>query len=309
MPERRSDLGLVDDWTASAGFAFVARVTRRSLWFTHGRRVGGCLWWRFGRDQRGHQTEPMDPTALLIQLQTEVEELDRLVATGLPDFADKPVPACEAMALAELVRHVSSVHHLVTDWVRAGRRPNTWAQSPQAGQDLAVWARAGSATLLETLASLSPARPCATWSATDRTVGFWIRRMAHETAVHRVDAAQALGERWRVDPELAVDGVAEALELWLGTRLGTRVAGSGRVVRLVTGARPGAAGVDWTIRPLRTIVEFGRGPAGVDVTVTGTPAALWAWTWGRSDQDHHVDTVGDQGAADEVRGLLGRAQQ
>lgn len=47
-------------------------------------------------------------------------------------------------------------------------------------------------------------------------LAFWIRRMAHETAVHRVDAAQAVGERWRVDPELAADGVAEALELWLG---------------------------------------------------------------------------------------------
>jgi len=67
--------------------------------------------------------------------------------------------------------------------------------------------------------------------------------------------------------------------------------------------------VDWTIRPLKTIVEFGRDPANVDVTVTGTPAALWARTWGRSDADHPVDTVGDQEAADEVRGLLGRAQQ
>ena len=60
---------------------------------------------------------------------------------------------------------------------------------------------------------------------------------------------------------------------------------------------------------LKTIVEFGAGPANVDVTVTGTPAALWAWTWGRSDAEHPIDTVGDQEAADEVRGLLGRAQQ
>ena len=58
-----------------------------------------------------------------------------------------------------------------------------------------------------------------------------------------------------------------------------------------------------------TLVEFGNDPAGADVTVTGTPAALWAWTWGRSDTDHCVDVVGDQEAADEVRALLGRAQQ
>ena len=58
-----------------------------------------------------------------------------------------------------------------------------------------------------------------------------------------------------------------------------------------------------------TLVEFRSNPAGADVTVTGTPAAPWAWTWGRSHEDHPVDMVGDQGAADEVRALLGCEQQ
>ena len=133
--------------------------------------------------------------------------------------------------------------------------------------------------------------------------------MAHETAVHRVDAAQAVGTGWRVDPGLASDGVAEALELWLATRLGTTVGGSGRAVRLMASAETSGVVVDWTVRPLKSIVEFGTGPSNVDVTVSGTPAALWAWTWGRSDADHPIDIVGDQEAADEVRGLLCRAQQ
>jgi len=251
----------------------------------------------------------VDTAPLLTQLHAEVEQFGQLVTAALPASAGKPVPACEGMVLAELVRHLGSVHHLVTDWVREGRRPTAWVQAPEAGEDMAAWARRGSADMLETLTGRSPAQPCATWSATDRTVGFWIRRMAHETAVHRVDAAQAVGERWRVDPELAADGVAEALELWLGTRLGTKVGGSGRAVRLTASAETRGAVVDWTVRPLKTIVEFGAGPANVDVTVTGTPAALWAWTWGRSDADHPIDTVGDEEAADELRGLLGRAQQ
>ena len=251
----------------------------------------------------------MDTAPLLPHLHTEVEQFGQLVTAALPDSAHLPVPACEGMVLSELVRHVGSVHHLVTDWVRDGRRPTAWMQAPEVGEDLAAWARRGSADMLETLAGRSPAQPCATWSAADRTVGFWIRRMAHETAVHRVDAAQASGLPWSIDPEVAADGVAEALELWLGTRLGTRVGGSGREVRLMASAGASVAVVDWTVRPLKTIVEFGRGPAGADATVTGTPAAIWAWTWGRSDADHHVDTVGDHDAAEEVRGLLGRAQQ
>jgi len=58
-----------------------------------------------------------------------------------------------------------------------------------------------------------------------------------------------------------------------------------------------------------SLVEFGNDPARADVTVTGTPVALWAWTSGRSHGDHLVDVVGDQEAAGEVRALLGRAQQ
>jgi uncharacterized protein (TIGR03083 family) len=255
------------------------------------------------------QTAPVDTARLLTQLHAEVEQFGQLVTAALPGSAGNLVPACEGMVLAELVRHLGSVHHLVTDWVREGRRPTAWMQAPEAGEDLATWARRGSADMLETLTGRNPAQPCATWSATDRTVGFWIRRMAHETAAHRVDAAQAVDEHWRVDPDLAADGVAEALELWLGTRLGTNVGGSGRAVRLVSSAATSGAVVDWTVRPLKSIVEFGAGQSNVDVTVTGTPSALWAWTWGRSDATHPIDTVGDEDAADELRRLLGRAQQ
>lgn len=251
----------------------------------------------------------MDTAPILKQLHAEVEQFGQLVTAALPGCAGNPVPACEGMVLAELVRHLGSVHHLVTDWVREGRRPTAWVQAPEVGVDLAAWATRGSADMLETLDARSPTQPCGTWSATDRTVGFWIRRMAHETAVHRVDAAQAVGEHWRVDPELAADGVAEALELWLGTRLGNNVGGSGRAVRLLSSAETSGAAVDWTVRPLKTIVEFGAGPANVDVTVTGTLSALWAWTWGRSDASHTIGTVGDEDAADELRELLGRAQQ
>ena len=254
-------------------------------------------------------TAPMDTATLLTQLHSEVEQFGQLVAAALPESAQMPVPACDGMALAELVRHVGSVHRLVADWVRDGRRPTAWAQAPEAGEDLAIWSRRGSSEMLETLSSRSPEQPCATWSATDQTVGFWIRRMAQETAVHRVDVAQTYGERWTVEPELAADGVAEALELWLGTRLGTQVGGSGRATRLMTIVGADGPVVDWTIRPLKTIVEFRTGPADADATVTGAPAAIWAWTWGRSDLDHRVDTAGDPQAADELRALLGRAQQ
>ena len=45
--------------------------------------------------------------------------------------------------------------------------------------------------MLETLTGRNSAQTCATWSATDRTVGFWIRRMAHETAVRNEEAVRS----------------------------------------------------------------------------------------------------------------------
>jgi prophage DNA circulation protein len=62
--------------------------------------------------------------------------------------------------------------------------------------------RAGSAT------------PVWTWTA-DRTVGFWVRRFAHDVLVHRFDAESAavgtVSDRFDVAIDLAADGVSDVL--------------------------------------------------------------------------------------------------
>ncbi len=49
-----------------------------------------------------------------------------------------------------------------------------------------------------------------TWSS-QGDVAFVARRMAHEAAVHRVDAERAVGREWRIPAERAADGVDEFL--------------------------------------------------------------------------------------------------
>jgi uncharacterized protein (TIGR03083 family) len=44
-------------------------------------------------------------------------------------------------------------------------------------------------------------------------VSFWIRRMLHETTIHRTDAEAAAGVASRIEPAVAVDAVDELLEL------------------------------------------------------------------------------------------------
>ena len=46
-----------------------------------------------------------------------------------------------------------------------------------------------------------------------RPAGWWIRRRVHEVAVHRADAAMALGVDYDPAPELAADGISEWVEL------------------------------------------------------------------------------------------------
>jgi uncharacterized protein (TIGR03083 family) len=54
------------------------------------------------------------------------------------------------------------------------------------------------------------------WSWSPRKdVGWVIRRMAQETAVHRVDAEQVAGRPSSIDAELAADGIDEFLEYFL----------------------------------------------------------------------------------------------
>jgi hypothetical protein len=53
-------------------------------------------------------------------------------------------------------------------------------------------------------------------SADHRLAAFWIRRMAHETAMHRIDADLAMRRpSTPIPPELAVDGVDELLTVFL----------------------------------------------------------------------------------------------
>jgi uncharacterized protein (TIGR03083 family) len=240
----------------------------------------------------------MEREILLDHLEGEVAEVLELAttATGL----DAVAPGCAPMTGSDVLRHLGRIYSGVTDWVRQGRRSIDWPNGPADPDHLAVWIADAAHRMIDVLLPRPAGAPAATWCPYDRTNGFWFRRMAHETAVHRVDLHQALGREWSVNPELASDGIAEAIELWLGVRLAAPPAGSGRTVLLSTPER------DWRIRPLQAYVDFPQGGTA-DATVDGEPAAVWAWVWGRSDDSVPVSVTGDPTAADEVRRLFATA--
>ena len=128
------------------------------------------------------------------------------------------VPSCPGWTVRDLVEHTGSVYAHKVACMQLGRRPaeGEWSLAPAPGQELVAWFREQLAGLLAELAARDPASPAYTWYPPDQTAGFWRRRMAQETAVHRVDAELAAGGATPVDRELAVDGVDELIAVFLG---------------------------------------------------------------------------------------------
>jgi hypothetical protein len=57
--------------------------------------------------------------------------------------------------------------------------------------------------------------PAWNWAPQAKKAGFWHRRMAHETAVHRWDAQVTAGLTEPIEAKLASDGITEVFDTWL----------------------------------------------------------------------------------------------
>ena len=199
-----------------------------------------------------------------------------------------PVAACPGWDLRALVEHLGCVHRWATEIVRTG----VVAGEPTAdgAGDLAAWFAEGAAGLLEALAAADPAAP--TWSfTTDRTAGFWRRRQALETVVHRWDAQRAAGQPEPIDVQLAADGIAEVADLFLPRQLKL-----GRI-----GPLPAAV----ALHPVDTGREVRLGTDEPVATVTGAAEVLLLVLWHRVDPADPRLTI--DGDADVARSVLALA--
>ncbi len=216
------------------------------------------------------------------------------------------VPGCPGWDVRDLVVHIAKVHSQKADIVEQGL-VDRWPDRRElpADVDPLEWYRSEASRLCRVLAAADPSAPATTW-AEEQTVGFWIRRMAQETVVHRVDAEQAHGYESAVDPELAVDGVAELFDVFITgyPDWGEYMAGDS-VVRVETGGR------SWTVRLGRFVgTKNGRDydlpttmpepDAEPGAVVSGDPDRVLLWMWGRAPVAD-VTVAGDVNLAHELR--------
>jgi uncharacterized protein (TIGR03083 family) len=223
-----------------------------------------------------------------------------------------PVPSCPGWTMSDLIFHVAEVYlHKVT-LMRTGEVPPQWPPPGlAAGAPLALLGRTYGELRAE-FSAREPGSPALTWYEPDQTVAFWIRRMAQETVVHRIDAELAAGlPVTRVPADLAVDGVDEVLKRMLAygsvawpeefaEMEGEHLAGdSGQDAITVAAGR-----TMWTVRPTpRQVAVKDGGSDHPRAVVEGPPDLLLRWLWGRVGDDA-VRVAGDPAWAAYLRRML-----
>jgi uncharacterized protein (TIGR03083 family) len=229
----------------------------------------------------------MDNSRLLECLAADYRRM-RDVARG---HLDAQVPTCPDWTVADLVRHVGTVYLHKVATMREGRNPDPWPPASLSDEEpLALLDRAY-AELMTEFDRRRPEEFSPTWYDPDQTVGFWIRRMAQETVIHRIDAELGAGAPVAPIPDdLAIDGIDELLKIFVAydvkkypddytAALSDAPARSYAVntdgVEWLIGISPGAFTVGGG--PGMTVADF----TSTDTTITGTPTALLRWLWNR----------------------------
>lgn len=196
------------------------------------------------------------------------------------DDLDRDVPTCPGWTLTDLLVHLSGVSRHAVESMRSAVEP-PWPLTLDTGDPRALL-RDESAVLLAELNQRGPYEARHTWWPDDQTSGFWFRHLAHEYAVHRVDAEIAAGRQVTpVDDDLALDGVDEFLTVMLGgpwwEEPGQETAApvdARAALRTGTGA--------WLADVRAGAVDVVRAEGDADVVVSGPPHDLFLWLWGRA---------------------------
>lgn len=128
-----------------------------------------------------------------------------------------PVPTCPGWSIEQLFRHVGRGDRWAAQIV--ADRMDTFLDfrsveggKPPPDLDAAIsWLNGGAQRLVEAVAQTGPETSVWTFLG-PRPAKWWIRRRLHENAVHRADAAIAVGAEFTLDPQVATDGIDEFLE-------------------------------------------------------------------------------------------------
>jgi uncharacterized protein (TIGR03083 family) len=219
-----------------------------------------------------------------------VEDEGRALLESVRDVDPaRRVPGCPGWTVADLLAHLASVYRWVTTIVgeRRSKPPSPQERAvldggPRDGQELLDALEVAHGRVLATLCEAPEDLDCWTlWPASQGRY-YWLRRQAHETLVHRVDAQNAVaGARAGsagVDPEIAADGVDEMVTGFAAYRYRRRL-------RMPSPATLSLHATDvdrrWWVRLGPEDSQFGRGavddPGQTEVRANSDELLLLLW--------------------------------
>jgi uncharacterized protein (TIGR03083 family) len=166
----------------------------------------------------------LSPDRYFAELEASTAGLADILAEHDPSM---PIPTCPDWTLRQLVTHVGRAHRWAAEITRTrsaefipfravpdGKLPDDPAEQP-------AWLRAGAALVVD---AVQEADGELVWTFLGPAPArFWIRRMAHETLVHRADAQLAAGAV--PEPAIEAEVAADAIDEWL-TLLAPGILGS-----------------------------------------------------------------------------------
>ena len=207
---------------------------------------------------------------------------------------DAVVPSCPEWNTADLLWHLAEVQYF---WATIA---GDLLQSPDAVPELdrpndnallGLFAEQ-STRLVSALDAHSPDDECWSWDDRGHSIGWVLRRQAHEALIHRVDAELASGSTTPLDETLATDGVDEILTVMIDCHdipEWSRFEPDGSTASLATPQRSWAVtlgrfrGTSPNTNNTYDDPALLLGPitGSPSMSVTGSGADLDVWLWGR----------------------------
>jgi uncharacterized protein (TIGR03083 family) len=207
-------------------------------------------------------------------------ESARFVAAARRAGLDTGVATCPGWDVAKLIVHLGVLHRWVAQMVAGGlteRLDTRVIERAPDGDERIAWFEDGSLELVRALQDAGDDRVVWTLEGGGRS-GFWFRRMAQETMVHRLDIELAAHVKGPADSLLAADGVDEYWSVQLGRKLRRQpIDGLEGVLAL----RATDVEAEWTVSLTRDALTLLAPGSPAEVTVSGPASELLCFVWNR----------------------------
>ena len=223
-----------------------------------------------------------------------------------PTALGAEVRACPGWDVARLLGHLGRVHRWAASFLSQGPDGGDADAGPRPpeGEAIRGWYREALDDLVAELDRHDPDEPSASFAG-PAPVAFWFRRQAHELAVHRWDAQDAItpGAADPIGAALAADGTDEWLEVFVPrflarTGVPDELVGATLHLHCTDDGLVEGTG-EWLLRLTAEGAEVTRAHAKGDAALRGPASDLLLAVWHRVGLDA-VDVVGDHARAAAV---------